>query len=349
MQTAPSTTAGSYATCAVLALLQTHCGALGAPAHGDRDLPASLFSGYALINNGTSPTASPALITADGNVSISDPTVATVNGTRVIFLSHRSQDGRSRIARSPEHTRDLLDFSTVTPVFEATQAWEGSDVASPSLVTEATTNKFAMFYEANGAIGVARSTDTLTWDHGAAPVLSASAERGEMGSLHAPSVAVDTTQTYWMAYENQGAISIAIAPAVDGPWRRIGNGPIATAAGITVTVGTVTAPATALSDPALTISTTAAGRTLWVLSASVRSAARIPAIVVGWGSVDGIHFTRAERPLFVDRGGSIRPGAFEVIDSRTTLLWVARETGGTTVVGALLSPPGQRIGTQLMR
>ena len=338
----------------LLGVFNTDCGALGAPARGDRDLPASLFSGYAMLNNGTSPTASPALITADGDVSIDEPTVVHIASKRIVYVTVRGADGRSKIGRCPERTDGQLDFTTVTPVFESSAEWEGANVSGPALIVDATTGQIAMFYAANGSIGLARSADGVQWQRSAVPVLQADAARGESTGLRAPSVAVDSSRTFWMAFESNGAIAMARASAVEGPWSRVGSGSIATASNVAVSVGTLTSPATSLTDPALTITTSPAGRTLFVLAAGVRTGppgvgARLPTVVMGWASADGIVFTRAERSLFVDRAAAIRPGAFERIDDRTSLLWVTREAGGTTIVGALISPPGQRIGTQLMR
>jgi hypothetical protein len=324
------------------------CGALGAPARGDRDLPASLFAGYSLINNGNSPTASPALITPDGDTQIDDPTVVDHNGIRTLYFTARTFDGASRIVRAPEIHRDLLDFGTAATALTASEAWESTAVSAPSVIA-GPRQGLQMVFVANGMIGMASSADAITWTHGSQPILSADAAHGETAPLDNPSLTIDQTQQYWLAYESSGAIFLARALSIEGPWTRIGAGPVITASSINVTVGTLSAPATSLTDPTLIIQRTAAGRTLFVLSAAVHSAPRIATVVYGWASVDGEHFTRSERPLYVDRGASIRPGSFEPLNATTTLLWIARESNSGTVIGALISPPNQRVGTQLMR
>jgi hypothetical protein len=329
-------------TIALLAL-STSCGALGAPARGDRDLPSSLFGGYAVVGGPTSPNGSTALVAADDG-SFDEPSVIRgAEGRRALYVTHRSGDGRVRIARLTERSANHLRFDELQTVLEPALPWEGTAVSSPSVL--AIDGVLWMAYAANGAIGVARSSDGARFEREAEPILRASAMHDEGATLSAPSLARLSDGTFAMAYASSGKLFLARASSVSGPWTRVGFGAIATPRALEE--GGVES----LGDPAIFADTTAAGRSTVVIAATVTNDPRTPTAITAFASYDATidrpTFSRAERPLYAERSASVFAGSFDRVDPRTTLLWVARTDSGRRVIGALITPGGQRAGNPL--
>jgi hypothetical protein len=326
----------------VSVVVLAHCGTLGAPARGDRDLPSSALGGYSAVTLGASPSGTANLVTADGDVSLEEPSVSLDDrtGLRALFVTMISSDGSSSIARGVERTPGLLDFSPPATVLRAELPWERGAVRSPSAARSG--DEIVLAYEAGGAIGLARSTDGgANFTRATAPILQPDRSHEETDALGAPSLARGADGRWRLAYTSGGALFLAVATEPNGPWRRVGTGPIAVPA--TAADGGVES----LDDPALLEERTAAGRTTLVLAASARSGATGPAIVVGFASWDGEQFVRAERPLYTERALSIRTGSFDRVDARTLLLWVSRPNGARRAIGALVTPGGLRVGNPL--
>ncbi len=318
------------------------CGTLGAPARGDRDLPASAFGGYSAVTLGASPTGTASLLSADGDASLDEPAawVDPHRGLRALFVTVTRADGSTSIARATERNAGLLEFGPLVTVLRPELPWERGAVRSPSPASS--DGAIVLAYEAGGAIGLARSTDGgASFTREPTPVLRADPAHGESDALSAPSLARGADGRWRLAYASDGALFLATATAPSGPWTRVGAGPIARP-GPGSDGGTES-----LDDPALLEEVTAAGRTVIVLAASVRVGATGASSVVGFASWDGQVFTRAERPLYSERSLSIRAGAFDRVDPRTLLLWVSRPEGTRRAIGALVTPGGLRAGNPL--
>jgi hypothetical protein len=321
------------------ALAVSACGALGAPARGDRDLPTSILAGYAAVSVGTSPTGSSALASADDG-SIEHPSVIVLrDGRRALYVTHTTSAGVVRIARMIERAPNHLRFEQPVPVLEATQPWEAGAVRAPSAMS--VEGIVWLAYAAGGAIGLAQSADGVSFERVAEPVLRPDAAHGEAAALETPSLAPLADGGFALAYASGGAIFLARAARPQGPWTRVGPGPIA------APITTADGGAESLSDPALVSEQTSAGRTLTALAATSRTDDRAPSAIVGFATFDGVTWTRAARALYAERVASVFAGAFDRIDPRTMLLWVGRSEGTRRVVGALITPGGQRAGNPL--
>lgn len=325
------------------------CGALGAPARGDRDLPAGLLTGYAALAGGSSPSGSALWLTADRGGSLDRPSVVQLGPRRVLFATEHPQSAPSRIVRAAERTAGLLDFDAPAVAFEQAQTWERDGVRAPSAVAHR--GRIVMAYESNGALGIATSTDGVTFVRTDMPILRADASHGEDLALGAPSLARAPNGTWWLAYHSGGKLFIAQSSSefADQSWTRVGSGPLAEGAWVTPT-GATTPARESLSEPSLLIERTPSGRTLCVLAATLTSAPTVPVTptqLAGFAAYDCEGFVRSPLPLYVERGASVGGGAFDRISPRTLLLWVSRPDGSRRGIGALITPGGLRVGPPL--
>lgn len=320
-----------WLTTALVAL--SGCGAVGAAAHGDRDLPSSVLAGYAAVSAESSPTGSAAIWTADDG-SLAAPSAALLaDGRRALYATHRTSAGALRIVRSVERAARTLRFEPFEVALEPSLPWEMSSVQSASVLRDGAT--WWMLYAAGGAIGAARSSDGARFEKLGEPVL-----RVEGAALEDPCVVARPSGGYLLAYASAGSLFIASAPAPSGPWTPMGAGPIATP--LALAEGGVET----LADPAIVIEPTAAGRTLIAIAASSSNAAT-PSTIAGFGAFDeggALRFARAERPAYSERSTAVFAGSFDRVDARTMLLWVTRAERSRTVVGALITPGGLRAG-----
>lgn len=314
------------------------CGAVGAAAHGDRDLPSSVLSGYAAVSAESSPTASAAIWTADSGSLFGPTSVLLADGRRALYATHRDSVGRPRTVRAVERSARTLRFEPFEPVLEASFPWEEPGIASSSVLREGAS--WWLVYSAGGAIGAARSSDGVRFEKLGDPILRADSAHGEGAALADPCIVARPSGGYLLAYASTGSLFIAHAATPSGPWTRLGAGPIA--APIALAEGGVET----LSDPAMVIEQTAAGRTLIALVASSGNAAT-PSSIAGFGAFDeggALSFTRAERPVYSERSTAVFAGSFDRVDPRTMLLWVTRAERSRSVVGALITPGGLRAG-----
>lgn len=159
----------------------------------------------------------------------SDPTstevwmyaVGHVGGVDVIVRT-RADDARSFYG-------DVADNATGAPptppvVLKPDQAWEGGNLAGPSALM--VSGQLWLYYAASGGIGLAQSSDGLTFTKQSAPVLAPDpSATWEMTTPHAPSVAVFPDGSWHMMYGAGGAIGEATSP--DGlNWTRVDGNPI---------------------------------------------------------------------------------------------------------------------------
>jgi hypothetical protein len=320
------------------ASLLLNCGALGAPARGDRDLPSTVLGGYAAVALETSPTGSALLLTADDG-SIDEPSAIVMpDGRRAVYGTHTTSAGAVRIARAIERTARHLRFEPLQTVLEAQVPWEQGAVRAPSIVRDGAT--LWLFYEAGGAIGAARSSDGVAFERQSEPVLRGDETRGESATVSAPCVVAHPSGGFVMAYASGGALFFARAQQLPGPWTRVGAGPVASPSALPE------GGLESLGDPALVIERTGAGRTLIAMAASARGAGTVTSVVgfAAYESEVSPVFSRADRALYAERVAGVSAGSFDRIDARTMLLWVGRTDRTRSVVGALITPGGLRAG-----
>lgn len=331
------TSARSILATLAAASLLLNCGAIGAPARGDRDLPSSVLGGYAAVAVESSPTMSAQILAADDG-SLERPSVLLQpDGRRALYATHTTSAGAVRIVRTIERQPRYLRFEALQPVLEPMVPWERGAVRSPSVLRDGST--VWLFYGAGGSIGAARSSDGVTFVREGEPVLVGDAAHGEAAELTAPSVTAHPSGGFVMAYGSGGAIFLARAQQLPGPWTRMSAGPVITAS------ATNEAGLESLNDPTLVIERTSAGRALVAIAASSGGAGVITSVVgfAAWDAGEAeLTFTRATRNLYGERATSVSAGAFDRVDARTMMLWVSRADRSRSVVGALITPGGQR-------
>jgi hypothetical protein len=321
-----------------LALHTLNCGALGAPARGDRDLPSTVLGGYAPVALQSSPTGSALLLSADDGSLAEPSSLLESDGRRALYMTHISRTGTVRIVRAIERQPRYLRFEPMEPVLEASLPWEQGAVRSPSVLRDGST--VWLFYAAGGAIGAARSTDGIHFDRESEPVLRPDGAHGESASIAAPSVVSHPSGGFVMAYASGGSLFLARAQRLPGPWIRVGSGAV-------ITPGVITdAGLETLTDPALLIEQTATGRHLVTIAAS-STAMGLTTSIVGFAAWDtggsDLAFSRASRTLYSERTTSVSAGSFDRVDARTMLLWVTRTDRSRSVIGALVTPGSQRV------
>jgi len=227
-----------------LALMSATCATLAGAESGGENLPnagAGPFRALRLDEVGNSRSApnvlvedetfprDPAILDADGDFSTPevwgyfaitpkvpmtepDPTAPS----RAI-VRHAAADGRS------------FDRAPVT-VLEPNQVWEGATLGAPSVLR--VDGEIFLYYAAEGGIGLARSTDGVTFDHLAAPVIgpNSAASSWEMGNVPAnPGVVRLEDGTFRLFYDvlvEPGVRKIGEAVSKDGvTWERL-DGPM---------------------------------------------------------------------------------------------------------------------------
>jgi hypothetical protein len=112
-----------------------------------------------------------------------------------------------------------------TPVLEATEAWEGGAIDAPEIARVG--DEFVLYYSAAGGIGLARSSDGISFTKSPGPVLGPSgAPAWEAASApRAPGVVALASGEYRLFYE--ATDRIGEARSSDGiAWERIGEAPV---------------------------------------------------------------------------------------------------------------------------
>jgi hypothetical protein len=150
--------------------------------------------------------------------------VGHVGGVDVIVRT-RADDARSFYG-------DLSDNGTGAPptppvVLQASESWEGGstgDLAGPSALM--VDGQLWLYYAAAGGIGLAQSSDGLSFTKVSGPVLAVdSSAAWETTTPHAPSVAVFPDGSWHMMYG--AGVSIGEATSADGmTWTRVDGNPI---------------------------------------------------------------------------------------------------------------------------
>jgi hypothetical protein len=186
--------------------------------------------------------------------AVSDPSVipATADATSPAVLAYvvataasghvvvrtRADDGVSFYGDAPDVQRNPSHLPPV--VLAPSLAWEGTDVTGPSALRLG--GGVWLYYAAQGGVGLARSSDGLTFTKTGQPVLAPDPTvTWETTPPHAPSVAVFPDGSWHMLYAAGVCIGEATSP--DGiNWRRVDADPS------TATLDPVLAPSTPV-DP----------------------------------------------------------------------------------------------------
>jgi len=171
-------------------------------------LPTAGAGPYGRLDSDDNTPALEPIVIADRNADLYDPTALARDGGGFRVWCSRAVDNDPAMAEiyyaespSPHDGPDLGPMR----VLAATEAWEEGRVSSPSVVADAT--GLVMYYQAGAApsIGVAHSTDGVTWDKAAAPVLT---------GAEAPSAVIVDGET-WL---------FVTRPGMTGIWRAVDAG-----------------------------------------------------------------------------------------------------------------------------
>lgn len=148
--------------------------------------------------------------------------VVAVGGTGTEILRTRADDGVSFYGDTADQENNPSHKPPV--VLSASLAWEGKSVTGPSVLRVG--SEIWMYYAAAGGIGLAKSSDGLTFTKTGAPVLAVdAAATWETSAPHAPTVAVFPDGSWHMMYA--AGTSIGEATSSDGmTWTRAADSPI---------------------------------------------------------------------------------------------------------------------------
>ncbi len=203
------------------------CATLGSPPGGDTGLPSAnlgpfreltmteepgtpfVFSGLGYAATEPSALAVDPTDTSSMNVYLyATATTTTGTSTTSNIIRTRAGDGRSFYGTA-------LDPTAQRPpvVLQASLPWEGDSLTGPSVLRVG--SEYYLYYAAAGGIGLARSTDGLSFTKTPSPVLSPDpAASWETTHPHAPSVALLPDGTFDMMYA--AGVSIGEATSLDG-------------------------------------------------------------------------------------------------------------------------------------
>lgn len=293
--------------CLTLAL---GCGTGASPGGGDSNLPSGRGGPYRLLD-GDEVGEGTCLLREQG-VTLEDPSAVGLDAHRVALYFTR-REGARRTARRAVVIDGQRVEGTPAEALAPSLPWHGDGVGAPDV--SATRDGYAMAFDAAGGIGVATSTDGLSWRSAEQPALTADPAAGELTALRSPALLVQPDGTAVLAYESAGAIWLASAPTVTGPWRRVDPGeqtprrdPLLAPGDDARDAGVVGYASGAVGDPSLRLEEATVGRRLYRLFFSARSA---PVATDGGStfsraiglasSFDGVHFPRAETPALTGR------------------------------------------------
>ncbi|HEY1959048.1 MAG TPA: exo-alpha-sialidase [Polyangiaceae bacterium] len=241
----------------LLATLACACATIAENAGGDQNLPTSGAGPFRKLAGAEVHGTAPVLLD-DKTLDYRSPSaLALGDGTDVAlyFVVHDAGGhdviARSRATDGRTFYGATLDLGHHAPqVLAADQAWEGPDLAHPSVVRVA--SEIWLYYASNGSIGLAKSTDGLTFTKLGAPVLAQDA----LGPIDSASVAVLPDGSFDMMLAQAGAIYEATS--TDGAsFTRAGTVPVLAAGSADESPAFDTL---GVADPFLAPRVTAAGR-----------------------------------------------------------------------------------------
>ncbi len=286
------------------------CGTAASPGGGDSNLPSGRGGPYRLLDGDEVPEGT--CLFREQGVTLEDPSALTLDAHRVALYFTRREGTRRSVRRAVVVDGHRVE-GTPTEALAPTLTWHGEGVGAPDV--SATRDGFAMAFDTTDGLGIATSSDGLTWRSDDQPALSADATAGEATALRSPALLVHRDGTAMLAYESAGAIWLATAPTVAGPWQRVDptpetprRDPMVAPGNDARDAGVVGFASGAVGDPSLRLEEVGVGRRLYRVFFSARSAP----VAMDGGSVftraigtaasfDGVHFPRAETPALTGR------------------------------------------------
>ncbi len=260
---------------ASLALLAA-CATTGAAGEGNRDLPSSGVGPFRRLADAEVLGIAP-FVLDDREARYRDPS-AVVDGDDVVLFAVASEGERDVVVRTrATDARSFYgaagDFGRKPLVVVAPDlAWEGGVVAAPSVLRK--DGEWLLFYAGTGGIGLARSTDGITFRKEQSPVLDATGPRGawETSPPRGPAAYVSANGRVRLLYAAGASIGEAESTDLAG-FRRLDPDPstpelepvLAPASSAVATGAELAAPrppfdTASVSDPCVVPRVTPAGR-----------------------------------------------------------------------------------------
>lgn len=223
----------TFAACATLGEQINDNGGANLPSAGDgpfRPLTAAELAPVAVVPYVFgSPSANyrdPSVVGVNANPTSAEVwmyAVADVGGTAAIVRTD-ADDARSFYADEADNADTSHPQHTPPVVLSANQPWEGASLSGPSALQSG--GQVWLYYAGAGGIGLARSSDGLTFTKVTTPVLVPDATATwESTTPHAPSVAIFPDGSWHMLYGAGNAIGEATS--ADGmTWTRSAANPV---------------------------------------------------------------------------------------------------------------------------
>lgn len=205
------------AAVAALALGVSSCATTGAEGEGDKNLPTAGVGPFRKLGIDEVPGIAPFVlddrvavyrepaVLAPLSASDDSPAILYVVGKQAsvdVIVRTRAEDGRAFFGTSG-------DFGKTPPVVLAADAsWEGASLSGPFALH--VNEEIHLYYSAAGGIGMARSTDGLTFTKVPGPIFMRDPSSAwETSEVHAPSVYVLPDGRIRMLYASGAAIGEA--------------------------------------------------------------------------------------------------------------------------------------------
>lgn len=223
----------TFAACATLGNSINDNGGVDLPSAGDgpfRPLKAGELAPVAVVpyvfGNPTANYRDPSVVGVNADPSSAEVwmyVVADVGGTVAIVRTH-ADDARSFYADQADNEDTSHPQHTPPVVLSADQPWEGGTLSGPSALLSG--GQVWLYYAGAGGIGLAQSSDGLSFTKVGTPVLTPDPTAAwESTTPHAPSVAIFPDGSWHMLYGAGNAIGEATSP--DGmTWTRVSSSPV---------------------------------------------------------------------------------------------------------------------------
>ena len=339
---------------ALALVLTLGCGTTASPGGSDSNLPIGRNGPYRLLDGQELPAG--LCLFRENGVTFEDPAVLPLDLHRIaIYLARR--DGARRSIRRVVVVDALRLESDPEEALAPSLVWHGDSIGAPDVAI--TRDGFAMVFDTPAGLGLATSSDGRMWRAREQPLLTADSTAGELTPLRSPTIVVLPDGAVIVAYESAGAVWSASSASLDAPLRRVDPDTRTTRREALLApsddardAGSVGYASGAIGDPSLRAEESLAGRTLYRLLFSARSAPfgldggstfnRTLGIA---GSFDGIHFPRAEAAVLTSRTDpTVRaPSAWSDGPLRTWLFLSGRcDSAGATEGIRVAVAPGNR-------
>jgi hypothetical protein len=326
----------------VLTAIALRCATLAETAGGDQNSPSAGVGPFRKFAPGEIRGSAPYVLDDKPALYREPAALADANGVSLYLVMHDAQGhdviGRTSAADGRTFFGAPQDVGhKPKEVLASDQTWEGADLAFPSVLS--VVSGVWLYYVSGGAVGLARSTDGLTFTKGNGPVFVGDS----LGPIVSASVAQLSDGTFRMMFAQGASIYEAASP--DGlMWQRLDADPS------TSVIDPVLAPALgaprfdtlSVGAPCLVPRMTAAGRLqVRVLYTGLSQGEAGVQSAIGFAARygDSGALTRATAPVYSVSKHESRPALYE--QDGVSLLYVEQDSSDATyrAIAGAVSPP----------